>query len=100
MEPVSMSVSPPLATHAPDPAERAPRRVRHETRRRVLEVKRVDKVSAHMIRVTLGGDLEGFTSLGFDDHIKLFLPDGPAVAGGEAPTLSRDYTPRRYDAAA
>ena len=29
-----------------------------------------------MIRVTLTGDLEGFNSLGFDDHIKLFFPDG------------------------
>src|SRR6516164_10438986 len=99
MEPVSMSVSPPLATHAPDPAERAPRRVRHEPRRRVLDVKRVDKIAAHMIRVTLGGDLEGFTSLGFDDHIKLFFPDAGAEAGSEPQMLARDYTPRRYDAA-
>src|SRR5262245_1930010 len=95
-----MSASRTVALQEIDPAARAPRRVRHEPRRRVLEVKRVDKVSAHMIRVTFGGDLEGFTSLGFDDHIKLFFPDGPAVAGGEAPTLSRDYTPRRHDAAA
>ena len=29
-----------------------------------------------MIRVTLTGDLDGFTSLGFDDHVKLFFPDG------------------------
>jgi NADPH-dependent ferric siderophore reductase len=99
MEPVSMSVSPPLATQAPDPAERAPRRVRHETRRRVLDVKRVDKIAAHMIRVTLSGDLEGFTSLGFDDHVKLFFPDTAAPAGGEPQMLARDYTPRRYDAA-
>ena len=50
-----------------------------------------------MIRVTLGGDLDGFTSLGFDDHIKLFFPDGAAPADGEPPFVSRDYTPRRYD---
>jgi NADPH-dependent ferric siderophore reductase len=92
--------SPTVALQEIDPASRAPRRVRHEPRRRMLEVKRVDKISAHMIRVALGGDLEGFTSLGFDDHIKLFFPDGPAVDGGEAPTVSRDYTPRRYDPAA
>src|SRR5215475_4268936 len=98
MEPVSMSVSPPLATQAPDPAERAPRRVRHETRRRVLDVKRVDKIAAHMIRVALGGDLEGFTSLGFDDHVKLFFPDESGGPGAEPKTIARDYTPRHYDA--
>src|SRR5436190_14295465 len=78
---------------------RAPRRVRHEPRRRELRVKKVDKIAAHMIRVTLGGDLEGFTSLGFDDHIKLFFPDGPPAADGTPQVASRDYTPRRYDPA-
>ena len=76
---------------------RAPRRVRHETKRRELEIKHVEKIAAHMIRVTLGGDLDGFTSLGFDDHVKLFFPQGPAGADGEVPTESRDYTPRKYD---
>ena len=57
-------------------------------------------MSAHMLRVTLGGDLAGFTSLGFDDHVKLFFPQGPASADGEPPMASRDYTPRRYDPAA
>ena len=92
-----MSAPTSVATLESDPAARAPRRVRHEPRRRELEVRRVDKIAAHMIRVTLGGDLEGFTSLGFDDHIKLFFPDGAAPAGGEPPFVSRDYTPRRYD---
>jgi len=94
-----MSVSPALVTPDRDPAERAPRRVRHEPRRRELEVKQVDKIAAHMTRVTLGGDLEGFTSLGFDDHIKLFFPAPPAVPGAKPQTLARDYTPRRYDPA-
>ena len=76
---------------------RAPRRVRHEPRRRELRVKKVDKIAAHMIRVTLGGDLDGFTSLGFDDHIKLFFPSEPVPAGGEPEFVGRDYTPRRYD---
>lgn len=83
---------------ATDP--RAPRRVRHEPRRRELKVKRVESVTPHMIRVGFGGDLDGFTSLGFDDHVKMFFPDGAAPAGGEQPTVGRDYTPRRYDAAA
>jgi NADPH-dependent ferric siderophore reductase len=83
-----------------DPASRAPHRVRHETRRRRLEVQRVEKIAAHMIRVTLGGDLDGFTSLGFDDHVKLFFPNGKVGADGQPQADSRDYTPRRYDAAA
>ena len=69
-------------------------RVRHELKRRVLTVTRVERLAPQMVRVVLGGEaLQGFTSLGFDDHIKLFFPDG---AGG---TAMRDFTPRRYDAA-
>ena len=69
-------------------------RVRHETRRRLLEVKGKLALSASYLRLTLTGDLAGFISLGFDDHIKLFLrsADGDAVM--------RDFTPRRYDAVA
>ncbi len=79
---------------------RVPRRVRHEPRRRQLEVKRVERIAAHMIRVTLGGDLEDFVSLGFDDHVKLFFPAAASAADGEPASVSRDYTPRRYDPAA
>jgi NADPH-dependent ferric siderophore reductase len=98
-----MSIPAPAA--ALDPAvqsidPRAPRRVRHQPRRRTLTIKQVDKIAAHMIRVTLTGDLEGFVSLGFDDHIKLFFPDGTLDAVGAPNSLSRDYTPRRHDAAA
>jgi NADPH-dependent ferric siderophore reductase len=77
---------------------RAPRRVRHETRRRHLNVLRVESIAARMVRVTLGGDeLQGFVSLGFDDHVKLFFSE---PNGGESAEASRDYTPRRYDPAA
>jgi NADPH-dependent ferric siderophore reductase len=89
------AVSDKVATQPTDP--RSPRRVRHEPRRRTLTVKQVEKIAAHMIRVTLGGDLEGFTSLGFDDHVKLFLPDGTANAEGEPNLPGRDFTPRRHD---
>ena len=68
-------------------------RVRHELRRRTLQVVRRDWLSPGMLRITLGGDdLLGFTSLGFDDHIKLFFE------GAGEPAM-RDFTPRRYDAA-
>jgi len=75
----------------------APRieRVRHELRRRRLQVLRVERIAPTLTRVVLGGaELAGFTSLGFDDHVKLIFP---AKAGGE-PAM-RDFTPRRYDAA-
>lgn len=63
-------------------------RHRHEIKRRTLTVCDTDYLTPHMIRMTLEGpDLEGFTSLGFDDHIKLFFGDE-----------MRDYTPRRFDA--
>jgi NADPH-dependent ferric siderophore reductase len=78
---------------------RAPQRVRHEARRRMLVVKHVEKIAAHMIRVTLTGDLEGFTSLGFDDHVKLHFPDGSINAEGAPNMIGRDFTPRRYDPA-
>ena len=90
-----------VAAAAPETSDpRAPRRVRHEARRRMLTVKSTDKIAAHMVRVTLTGDLGGFTSLGFDDHVKLFFPDGTTNAEGAPNMLGRDFTPRHYDAAA
>ena len=95
--------------------DRTPQRVRHALRLRVLEVRNVEPLTPHMLRVTLGGDdLEGFTSPGFDDHVKLFFPNPETgelalpqlgaqgvekPAPDEAPRLMRDYMPRRYDAA-
>jgi NADPH-dependent ferric siderophore reductase len=91
------------------------RRVRHETRRRRLTVREVQHLTPKMIRVTVAGDeLSGFVSMGFDDHVKLFFPppgtgelvmptlgpDGPVYPEGAPRPALRDYTPRRYDAAA
>ncbi len=70
-------------------------RVRHETKRRDLRVVRVDTLGPHFRGVTLAGEsLVDFVSASFDDHVKLFLD-----TGSEEP-VRRDYTPRRYDAAA
>jgi NADPH-dependent ferric siderophore reductase len=97
---MSMSASAtPHAVVTPPADPRAPHRVRHQPRRRALTIKQVEKIAAHMVRVTLTGDLDGFTSLGFDDHIKLFFPDGTTNAEGAPNTLARDFTPRRYDPA-
>ncbi len=48
-----------------------------------------------MLRLILAGDeLAGFTSLSADDHVKVIAP------GESGAVERRDYTPRRYDAAA
>lgn len=95
---------------------RTAQRVRHELRFRHLTVVSVQKISPHMMRITLGGaDLAGFNSPGFDDHVKIFFPDAVtgelvllssppgegvgAAQDGPRPTM-RDYTPRRFDARA
>ena len=87
-------------------------RVRHEPRRRILTVRRVERITPKMARITLGGDLAGFVSAGYDDHVKVFFP----LPGQNAPTMpetnpngsvqspvverspGRDYTPRSYNA--
>ncbi|MEQ3626126.1 MAG: siderophore-interacting protein [Marinobacter sp.] len=67
-------------------------RQRHELRRRTLSVARTERLTPHMIRLTVEGpELDGFISGAPDDHVKLFIPDDSAE--GQA---RRDYTPRRY----
>ena len=68
-------------------------RVRRETRRRMLVVASVERLTPRMQRIHFtSDDLRDFDSGAPDDHIKLFLPtpEGPQ---------SRDYTPRAFDAA-
>ncbi len=67
---------------------RQPIRVRHQAKRRRLQVARVAQISPRMRQVVLAGDdLASFESAAADDHVKLILPDG----------AMRDYTPRRFD---
>jgi len=73
--------------------ERSVRRVRHELKRRQLEVRKVERITPGFVRITLGGEeLAGYVSAGYDDHSKLIFP-----APGEEPPVMRDYTPRKYD---
>lgn len=84
-------------------------RVSHTIKRRALEVLRVVDITPRMRRITLHGEqLEGFVSLGSDDHVKLLFartPEEQAAldafapgAGSDGPKpVMRDYTPRRYD---
>jgi NADPH-dependent ferric siderophore reductase len=95
--------------------ERTARRVRHEAKRRLLQVRDVSRITPKMVRILLGGDeLSGFVSAAHDDHVKLFFPrpgqdkpalptqtpNGPVYPEGVPQPAARDYTPRRYDAAA
>jgi NADPH-dependent ferric siderophore reductase len=90
-----------LAMSASRPDSRMPQRVRHTSaRRRALTVQRVESITPQMKRITFGGDLHDFVSLGFDDHVKLFFPDGTSSAEGAPNTVGRDFTPRRYDSSA
>ena len=94
---------------------RVGRRVRHETKSRLLQVRDVSRLTPKMVRVVVGGDaLTGFVSAAYDDHVKLFFPhpgeekpvlptpspNGPVYPEGVPRPAARDYTPRRYDAAA
>jgi NADPH-dependent ferric siderophore reductase len=91
------------------PGDRVVTRVRHELKRRKLEVRRSERISPSMVRLVLGGDdLAGFVSLGFDDHVKIFIPPPGATEpfvptsgpDGAEPPAMRDFTPRKYDAEA
>ena len=86
---------------------------RHSVVFRTLDVLRVERLTPHMQRITLGGEaLHGFLSAAPDDHVKLFFPNsqgelvpptlgpnGPEFPTGREPSPMRDYTPRRHDAA-
>jgi NADPH-dependent ferric siderophore reductase len=110
-----MSAVQPHAAPAHPAVDRVVTRVRHEVKMRRLEVRRSERLSPSMVRLVLvGDDLAGFTSAGFDDHVKIFLPApgarepllptmGPKgltfLEGAERPA-ARDFTPRKYDAEA
>lgn len=90
---------------------RVPRRVRNELRFRPVEVIASEFIANSFYRITFAGEaLEGFTSSGFDDHIKVFFPDpqtgefhlpeiteeGVVWKDGVRP-VARDYTPLFFD---
>ncbi len=105
-----MSMPETIGSAAPD---RTPKRHRHAVALRALNVTRVEKLSRSMVRIVLTGpELEGFVSLGFDDHVKMFFaqpgetepslpvigPNGIEFPEGALRPLARDYTPRSFDA--
>lgn len=90
---------------------RLPQRVRNELRFRHIRVVSKTCVGGEFWRVVFqGSDLAGFTSPGFDDHIKVFFPasreqalqlpqmtdEGIVWPDGIRPA-GRDYTPLEFD---
>ncbi|WP_370584675.1 siderophore-interacting protein [Pantoea sp. SM3640] len=91
--------------------KRTPQRVRNELRFRHIQVASKTRIAGKFWRIRFSGsDLAGFTSPGFDDHIKVFFP----AAEGETLALpqitdagivwpeglrpqARDYTPLEFD---
>lgn len=82
---------------------------------RLLQVRRSERITPRMIRVTLSGDeLAGFGGEGPDRRIKMFFPvegqerpavpratsGGPLWPAGEPRPAIRTYTVRRFDAGA
>ena len=104
-----LQLSLPTAPSADLLAARAPRRERHDVKLRTTTVQSVTRITPHMLRITVQGeDLTGFSSLGFDDHVKLLFPDANGQLPWPAPGTEglppalresmRDYTPIGYDA--
>lgn len=77
----------------PSFAARRVQRVRHEIRRREVQVSRVERLGTGFVAVTFtDASLADFVSASFDDHVKFMLPDG------SGDSIRRDYTPRQFDA--
>jgi NADPH-dependent ferric siderophore reductase len=63
-------------------------RVRHEIKRRELQVAKVQHLAPDYVSVTFKGEtLHDFVSASYDDHVKFMLSDDDR----------RDFTPRSYD---
>ncbi|WP_433327687.1 siderophore-interacting protein [Spirillospora sp. CA-294931] len=89
-----------------------PEKVGYPIRIRAVEVLRTAPVGAGLLRVTLGGPgLDGFEAHAPDEHVKLLFPDADGTLRVPEPDglmlrwprpvpTSREYTVRRYDAAA
>ncbi|MBL4892639.1 MAG: siderophore-interacting protein [Rhizobiaceae bacterium] len=86
-------------------------RVRHELKFRICETVSMEYLTPKMIRVKVTSpDLEGFKSLAYDDHVKLFFatdgnelilpvsgPNGLQYPDHLPMPDARDYTPRYFD---
>ena len=79
---------------------------------RVVEVRRVTRLTPRMVRITFGGEqMAGFESKGPAEHMRVYMPDietgelllpimgpeGNAFPEGRPQPASRAYTPRRWN---
>ncbi len=71
-----------------------------ELRFRMVTLTAREWLAPDFVRVRLSGDdLAGFDSLGSDDHMRLFFPDGPVGSVDELrASPSREYTPLAWGA--
>lgn len=105
-------MNPPPTTGTPAPATASGAGRRQPPPRRRVEVRRVEPLTAHLVRVTFGGpDLAGWPVGDPTGHCKVFLPsagepepvlpewgpDGPVFPAGQPRPIVRTYTPRRFD---
>lgn len=93
------------------PKKKLPKRVKNDLKFRELVVKTKETVAGCFYRIVFSSEqLAGFSSHGFDDHVKLFFPtdggscvlpqitdEGIVWADGPRPA-SRDYTPLAFEA--
>lgn len=93
------------------PSNKGLERIRHALKFRICEVVDTTYLTPRMIRISVTSpDLEGFTSLAYDDHVKLFFATlgselampVPGPKGLQYPAHlpkpdARDYTPRFFD---
>ena len=69
-----------LCSMSTNPSEPLIERVRHPFRARHVQLLAREAISPGFVRLTLGGpELAGFVSAGFDDHVKLILPEAVKV---------------------
>ncbi|MSQ32506.1 MAG: siderophore-interacting protein [Dehalococcoidia bacterium] len=95
-------------------SEQAPRMMRQRPPPRNVQVRAINRITPHMIRITVAGDeLTGLTTHGTAEHIKIFLPqsgqdtvvmptmgpNGPEMPTGIERPISRTYTPRKWNPA-
>jgi NADPH-dependent ferric siderophore reductase len=74
------------------PSRTLVQRVRHELKLRELTIARIDHLGPGFAALTFAGEaLADFTSLSFDDHVRLMFADE------DGQDVRRDYTPRRFD---
>ena len=111
---MSEAVKPAESSMTVDPVVPAPqaRRARPRPQYRAVQIRRVQRITPNMCRITVcGEELAGFSTEGVAGHLRVLLPapgqetpalptwgaEGPVYPEGVPRPTSRAYTPRRWD---